>query len=104
VRNRFGILDRIEALRWAAEAGPSGFSRVAICDGPDAELGDFMLIYEEGRDWASWGVAREGRAFCVWRTGARGLLGRFPSIRVALDAVLAEPRGRRRERRAFSGR
>jgi hypothetical protein len=93
--------DRIETLTWAAMvATPSGYSRVNICNGgPDLEIGDFVLIYEDGREWASYGVSREGTRFCVWPTaGAAGILGRFDSMREALDAVMAQPKRRRRSR------
>jgi hypothetical protein len=102
-RNRFGILDRIEVLRWADIARAAGYARVAICDGAEAELGDYALIYPEGREWAAWGVGRDGGAFCVWRTGAAGLLGRFPTIRAALDAILTQPCKRRWRRHALPG-
>jgi hypothetical protein len=103
-RNRFGILDRMEVLRWAAIARDAGYARVAICDDAEAEFGDYALIYPAGREWAAWGVARDGAAFCVWRTGAAGLLGRFPTICAALDAILTQPCKRRwRRRRALPG-
>ncbi len=99
--NRLGMRDRIETLTWAAMvATPSGYSRVNICNGgPDPEIGDFVLIYEDGREWASYGVSREGTRFCAWPTaGAAGILGRFDSMREALDAVMAQPKRRRRSR------
>ena len=99
--NRLGLRDRIETLTWAAMvATPSGYSRVNICNGgPDPEIGDFVLIYEDGREWASYGVSRDGPRFCAWPTsGAAGILGRFDTLREARDAVMAQPRRRRRSR------
>src|SRR5579871_6356500 len=94
--NRIGVLARIETLEWSHHVSPSGLSRVTICDGPEDEIGDYVLVYEEGREWASWGVSRDAGDFCMWRTGAPGVIGRFPTIRAALDAILTQPRRRRR--------
>jgi len=96
--NRLGPRERIEASRWAMVAQPQGFTRVLIHDaGPDdADFGDFLLIYETGRDWASWGVARDARGFVVWRPGTGETIGCYRLLREALDAVLAQPATRRR--------
>jgi hypothetical protein len=98
--NRLGPRERIEANRWAMVAQPQGFTRVLIHDaGPDdADIGDFLLIYETGRDWASWGVARDARGFVVWRPGTGETIGCYPVLREALDAVLAQPATPRRRR------
>jgi len=91
--NRLGPRDRIEASRWAMVAQPQGFTRVLIHDagGEDPEIGDFLLIYETGRDWASWGVARDERGFVVWRPGTGETIGIYTLLREALEAVLAQP-------------
>jgi hypothetical protein len=93
--NRLGIRERIEALTWAAMvAGRFGYTRVRICDGgQDPEIGDFVLIYEAGREWASFGVSRDDSGFSVWRTSGRaGSLGGFTTMRAALDAVITLPK------------
>ncbi len=96
--NRLGARDRIEASRWAMVAQPRGFARVLIHDGggEDPEIGDFLLIYETGSDWASWGVARDGRGFVVWRPGTGETIGSYGLLREALEAVLAQPSTKRR--------
>jgi hypothetical protein len=92
-RNTLGPRERIEATRWAMVAQPQGFTRIHIHEGDceDPEIGDFLLIYETGREWASWGVARDGRGFVVWRPGTSETMGCYPVLRDALDAVLAQP-------------
>jgi hypothetical protein len=74
-------------------AQPQRFARVLIHDAEDndPEIGDFMLIYETGREWASWGVARNLHGFVVWRPGSGETIGSYPHLRDALDAVLAQP-------------
>ncbi len=91
--NRLGPRDRIEASRWAMVAQPQGFARVLIHDAgdEDPEIGDFLLIYETGRDWASWGVARDARGFVVWRPGTGETIGSYGLLGEALEAVLAQP-------------
>ncbi len=98
--NRLGPRERIEASRWAVVAQPHGFSRILIHDASaeDADIGDFLLIYESGREWASWGVARDARGFVVWRPGTGETIGCYDLLREALDAVLAQPIARRRRR------
>jgi hypothetical protein len=106
--NRLGPRERIEASRWAEVAQPHGFSRVLIHDASadDAAFGDFLLIYESGREWASWGVARDARGFVVWRPGTGETIGCYGLLSEALEAVLTQPveRSRRRGGRSLKSR
>jgi hypothetical protein len=98
LNNRLGPCERIETSRWAMMAQPQGFTRVLIHDAEDndPEIGDFLLIYETGRDWASWGVGRDVRGFVIWRPGSGETIGCYPCLRDALNAVLEQPSPPRR--------
>ena len=79
-RNRFGILDRMEVLRWGGHRwstqGPRGCT---ICNDAEAEFGNYALIYPAGREWAAWGVARDGAAFVRLAHRCCGLFwGHYP--------------------------
>ncbi|HEX3349873.1 MAG TPA: hypothetical protein VHS58_17410 [Acetobacteraceae bacterium] len=84
---RLDAQDRMVALHWAESAGRAHAARVAICEEPDPDIGDFVLVYEDGRPWASWGVSREGARFVVWGASGPDMIGRFASMREALDAI-----------------
>ena len=77
--------------RWLAVARSSGVDRVELCD--DASEHDdgseYVLIYLTGRQWSSWGIASAGPRFRVWQCATGADLGDFPSMREALDGVLA---------------
>src|SRR5579871_6801066 len=89
VHRRIGPEDRLSALRWSIEPRAIGRVRIRVCEQNDPELGDFVLLYEgEGASWASWGVSREGRWYRAWRADGPECLGRYATMRAALDAVL----------------
>lgn len=98
-QNRFTVQDRIDVLRWQADAnGAAG--RIAV-HGPhpadDPEIGDYVLIYRRGEVWARWAVTRDGASYRVWCFADNRAVGAFASLRAALDAAAGLPvRGRRR--------
>ena len=100
---RLGWHERMVAARWALTARSQGVARVLFYDAEpdDTQFGDFVLIYEAGRDWASWGVAPDRRGFIVWRSGTGETIGWFSSMLMALDTIGANsnlPRDRRTKR------
>ncbi len=48
---------------------------------------DFLLVYQDGRRWASWGMAREAGRLTVWSCAAGADLGAFASLAAALSTV-----------------
>ena len=88
-QNRFTVQDRIEVLRWQADADRAA-GRVAVC-GPhsadDPEIGDYVLIYRRGEVWARWAVTREEGTYRVWCFADNRAVGAFASLHVALDAA-----------------
>ena len=98
-QNRFTVQDRIDVLRWQADADRAP-DRVAV-RGPhpadDPEIGDYVLVYRRGEVWARWAVTREGTSCRVWCFADNRVVGAFASMHAALDAVAGLPvRGRRR--------
>ena len=98
-QNRFTVQDRIDVLRWQADADGVP-DRVAV-RGPhpadDPEIGDYVLVYRRGEVWARWAVTREGTSCRVWCFADNRVVGAFASMHAALDAVAGLPvRGRRR--------
>jgi hypothetical protein len=92
--NRLTIRDRIEVLAWVEAARRCGYDRVVIRERhpeDDPHIGDFLSIYRAGECWATWGVARQGRALRVWRCATGADLGDFPNTEAALAAILAAP-------------
>jgi hypothetical protein len=87
--NRLTPHERAEALRWSEAMRPHGIRRVAVHASPDdLALGDFLLIYEEGLLWASWGVGLVAGSFEVWRQTTMQTIGRFETLPEALEAIL----------------
>lgn len=91
--NRFDLRDRVTLEEWRPNARACGYSRIEIeCGSGQDGVGDFALIYEEGREWASWGVGREAGAYHVWRCGTTGYLPPSLALGDALDLVLQSPK------------
>ena len=82
--------ERAEAIRWGEVARSRGVRRVAVYDAPadDLDLGDFLLIYENGLLWASWGIGLVAGAFEVWPQATMQTVGRFETLREALESIL----------------
>jgi hypothetical protein len=90
--NRFSVRDRIALTQWSASGARTGVTRVRLEEPEphdDPQVGSFALIYRDGGDWATWGVAREGReAYIVWRMATGALLGTARSLAAALELLL----------------
>jgi hypothetical protein len=84
--NRLTLRERAEALRWGEATRSHGVRRVAMHDAPG--LGDFLLVYEDGRLGASWGIGLVAGSFEVWRQMTMQTVGRFETLREALEAIL----------------
>jgi|GEM_PF-3225287 len=82
--------ERAEAIRWGEVMRSRGVRRVAVHHAPadDLGLGDFLLVYEEGLLWASWGVGLVAGSFEVWPQATMQTVGRFETLQEALDAIL----------------
>jgi hypothetical protein len=92
VGNRLSVRDRIEALRWAETARAAGYTRVVLDTSAEQlapELGDFLLAYRGDANWASWGVGCVEDEFMLWRPATGATVGRFSTLRAALDKILA---------------
>lgn len=91
-RHRLRPQDKAEACAWEEAALRFGFDRIVIHEqigtrGP--EDGDFVLIYRAGDSWARWGAARQGPDVLLWRCANGVQAGLFPSMRAALETLLA---------------
>ena len=90
--NRMSVRDRIEALRWSDVAAELGYSRVLIdtSEHEDGlELGDFMLVYRQGTNWASWGVGCTQEGFMLWHPQTGETIAHFPTLTEALRRIQA---------------
>jgi len=88
--NRMTVRDRIEALRWSDTATELGYTRVLLdTSGQESmfDLGDFMLVYRNGANFASWGVGCTRDGFMLWlpRTGAT--IAHFSTLGEALQSI-----------------
>ena len=82
-------VDKIELFRWEAEGAATAVVRIAVHEGSGLceEDSDVALLYAPDGLWARWGLARHGTIILVWRCTDGQDLGRFSSVREALDAV-----------------
>jgi hypothetical protein len=90
--NRLSTRDRIEALRWAELARGYGYPRVVLesCDeAPDADLGDYLMVYRRDAVWASWGIGCVADGFMLWRPETGATIGHFATLGAALETILA---------------
>ncbi len=81
--------DKIELFRWETEGDSATVVRIAVHEGGGLceEDSDVALLYAPGGLWARWGLARHGNIILVWRCTDGQDLGRFGSVREALEAV-----------------
>ncbi len=87
---RFTSADLIALDEWSKEADSHEYRRVLIETGAAATVpadGGYALLYAPGRLWATWGLAREDDAVVAWHCGSGADLGRFASMRLALDSL-----------------
>lgn len=89
VGRRLTLRDRVEALRWAETARSQGVSRVAIHAGGDAQIGDFILIYQTEALWASWVIGCKPAGYSVWRAGSGADIGCYTTLEAAFAAFAA---------------
>ena len=88
--------DKIELFRWEADGAAATMVRIVVHEGSGLceEDSDVALLYTPGGLWARWGLARHGNIILVWRCTDGQDLGRFSSLREALEAVaLCGPSG-----------
>ena len=92
--NRLTMRDRIEALRWAETARAFGYTRVVLDTSAaprEPDLGDFLLVYRRDAHWAAWGVGCVEDGFMLWCPATGATIGRFATLRAALEELLASP-------------
>ena len=82
--------DLIALTCWMQRADGHGYRRMLIERGsgdsrPDE--GGYVLIYEPGSEWASWGLARAGAEIIVWQCSNGADLGRFVTMLQALERL-----------------
>ena len=75
----FTLRDREDLEDWS-----TADHLVSICS---SDTGPFAMLYQAGRKWASWGVARQGRSVLLWDCVTLADIGVFPSMIDALAAV-----------------
>jgi hypothetical protein len=88
--NRMTFRDRMAAMEWQSSARSLGYTRVAYdtsASDDEPELGDFMLIYAPGAQWATWGVGCCEGGFIVWRPADGATVSWHPSISRALSTI-----------------
>ena len=92
VSNRMTVRDRIEALRWSDTAAQLGYTRVLLdTSGQEGgvDLGDFMLVYRRGANWASWGVGCTRDGFMLWSPRTGTTVAHFHTLTEALTRIQA---------------
>ena len=88
----FTSADLMTLDAWARDTDAHGYRRVLVETGSAAEVpadGGYALLYAPGRAWATWGLAREGGEIVAWHCGSGSDLGRFGSMRAALESLPA---------------
>ena len=82
--------DLIALTCWMERVDGHGYRRMLIergSGGRSPDEGGYALIYGPGSDWASWGLTRAGAEVVAWRCADGAELGRFPSMRQALERL-----------------
>jgi len=90
VDNRLTAQDRIDALVWESMADIASCGRMIIHHrqhDDDPEIGDFISIYRQDSNWATWGVARRGHVVSLWRCATGADAGEFATVREALATI-----------------
>jgi hypothetical protein len=86
----FSARDHMTLTSWMQDAAEHGYRRMLIERGSEAggpEEGGYVLVYAPTREWATWGLARSGDDIVVWHCGTGVDLGRFSSMRAALESL-----------------
>lgn len=91
-RPLFSWRDRIALERWSGAAARLGITRVRLevpAPGDLSGVGDFLLIYAGGGEWARWGVgARDDGMVELWAMADGRTLGCFATLAEALDTLV----------------
>ena len=86
----FHARDLIALSGWIARPEQHGYSRIQV-EGDDGtggpESAAYVLVYEQGRDWASWGLARAGDRINIWHCGTGVDMCSFPEMSQALESL-----------------
>ena len=105
---QFNIQDLLAIDDWRIDTDRHGYPRILVERGSDPtrpESGGFALVYAPGETWAEWGLSRAGAQVEAWTCATGRLLGRFTTMRAALDALpiaRRTPPSTRRHRHAVS--
>ncbi len=93
--NRFSVRDKIELQRWWTHGPRGSITRFRSEDAEPTdpvEVGSFLLLYRDGQDWASWGIAPRGAlGFEVWSTVRSETIGYYETLASALEALAIAP-------------
>jgi hypothetical protein len=90
--SRLTLRDRVAALRWADAARDHGIARCVVhdtADDGDPDIGDVVLVYADEASWATWSVGCSRGTYTLWRGTSGAMVGRFPSLVDALQAIVA---------------
>jgi hypothetical protein len=91
--DRLTVRDQLHAIEWQEGARQEGW-RVALWL-QDAELradgGDMLSVHRADAGAPAWMVARRGTRFTAWSAETGHAIGRFRSVREALDAIARPP-------------
>lgn len=88
--DQFTLRDRHEIATWRNAGVPTG-ARAVIHQTWELDTvsgTDFMLIYQPGHQWATWGMARQQGRLGVWRCATGVDLGFFATAAIALRSVM----------------
>lgn len=89
----FSASERIAALRWVEDVRSLGIARIefdhGMLSGRDGGR-DYVLIYERGRGWASWGIRCSRRGYALWHAPSFRDMGRYGTLGAALAGVEAQ--------------
>ncbi len=82
--------DKIDLCLWETICDDPEISRVVIYESSttgEVRGGDLVLIYGPQTPWARWGLAREDGRIVLWECGHGVDIGRFATMREALQAL-----------------
>lgn len=87
----FSTSDRIYAVRWVEQAHHLGIAHLVFDFAGDLmpeDQGDYILLYERGYPWASWGVSSTSRGCTLWRATSFRDVGHYATLATTLAALL----------------
>lgn len=86
----FSIVDRMTAHSWTESAQQLGYTRLIFETAIPTEGspgGEFLLVYARDCAWSSWGIGCDSDGFILWHAPRGTTIGRFRSMRDALDKI-----------------